>query len=289
MEIHQIRYFCAVARHGSFTRAAAAEGVTQPSLSQQIVKLEKEFGSLLFERLGRRVRLTDCGEALLPRAEEILRQWNEVPAVLNSVREGVGGQLRIGCIPTIMPYFLAPRIGEFSIAFPEVDITLTEDKTDGLVGQLLAGELDLAIVSPPVSNPEIVCSDLFREPIRIAVSRRHPWAGAGNISLSELSGERLLLLREGHCFRENALTVCSRSRTGFSAVFETDQFSSIFALVRGGFGISLVPQMAATPESGCDFLAFDREAVRRIGYVRARHHVVAPSQKAFTKWLRSIS
>src|SRR5271155_171673 len=129
MEIHQIRYFRAVVRTGSFTRAAESEGISQPSLSQQIVKLERELDAVLFERLGRHVKLTEYGRALLPIADGILRQVNQARAALDSVRAGIGGRLRVGCIPTITPHFLGPRVGEFTDRYPEVQFHLTEDIT----------------------------------------------------------------------------------------------------------------------------------------------------------------
>jgi LysR family transcriptional regulator, hydrogen peroxide-inducible genes activator len=289
MEFQQLRYFCAVARTGSFTRAAEQEGIAQPSLSQQIARLEESLGSKLFDRLGRGVQLTEFGRVLLPLALEILRQVNTARTSLESLRRGVAGRLAIGCIPTITPYFLSPRLKEFAEKYPEVDIRLSEEMTPKLVELLRSGEIDLAIVSPPVYNPDVVCSDLFREPILVALSRHHKLASEPRVSLPELRDQRLLLLREGHCFRDNALTVCSRARTEFVSIFETNQFSSILPLVSAGFGVSLIPRMAAGAHAGCIYLPLQREAYRRIGYMRIRQHVMGQAQKAFLHWLRQIS
>jgi len=289
VEIHQLRYFCAVAQTGSFTKAAAREGVAQPSLSQQISRLEDSVGSKLFDRLGRGIKLTEFGRALLPQALEILRQVNEARSSLESLRSGIGGRLRIGCIPTITPYFLAPRLRDFASRFPEVDIRLTEEITPSLVQMLQSGELDIAIVSPPVHNPDVICSDLFREPVLVAMSQDHRLAAEEQIRLPELVGERLLLLRGGHCFRDNALTICKRASATFEATFETNQFSSILPLVAAGFGVSLVPQMAIGDNTGCRFIPLDREAFRRIGYMRNRQHGAGAAQKAFIGWLRELA
>src|SRR5450755_3487858 len=129
MEIHQLRYFCAVARTGSFTRAALEEGVAQPSLSQQIVKLERTVGARLFDRLSRSVPLTEYGRTLLPQALSIVREVNEARSTLESLRRGVAGNLSVGCIPTIMPYFLAPRLSGFAERFPDVELRLMEETT----------------------------------------------------------------------------------------------------------------------------------------------------------------
>jgi len=289
MEIHQLRYFCAVARSGSFTKAAVHEGIAQPSLSQQISKLERDLGSQLFDRLGRGVKLTEFGRALLPQAVDILRQVNNARNALESLRLSVAGRLAIGCIPTITPYFLAPRLRDFADRYPDVDLRLVEDITPNLVELLQSGEIDLAVVSPPVHNPDIVSSDLFREPIVVAVGKNHRLASETCVSLPELRDEKMLLLKEGHCFRDNALTVCNRARANFVSIFETNQFSSILPLVAAGFGISLAPQMAMDAASGCKFLSLEREAYRRVGYMRVRQHALGTAQRAFINWLRAVA
>jgi LysR family transcriptional regulator, hydrogen peroxide-inducible genes activator len=289
MEIHQLRYFCAVARHGSFTKAAEQEGIAQPSLSQQIARLEVDMECRLFDRLGRRVQLTEAGRALLPHAQQIIRQVNGARHTIEALRDDVGGRLSIGCIPTITPYFLAPNLRDFATRYPGVDLRITEDITPKLVDLLRAGDLDLAIISPPVNNPDVVCSDLFRERIRAAVGPQHRLASVKRVNLPDLQQERLLLLKEGHCFRDNALTVCTRAHINFVSIFETNQFSSIFPLVAAGFGVSLVPEMAASEATGCMLLDLEREAHRRIGYMRIRQHGLGAAQKEFINWLRSIS
>src|ERR1700687_4236 len=189
MEMHQLRYFCAVVRTGSFTRAAVEEGVAQPSLSQQIVKLEQTLGSKLFDRLGRSVQLTEYGRILLPQALAILRQANEARSTLESLRRGVGGHLSVGCIPTVTPYFLAPRLCDFARWFPDVELRLMEETTPKLVELLQAGKLDLALVGLPVNSPQMLCSELFREPIWVVVGTGHRLAGQDQVKLADLRGQ----------------------------------------------------------------------------------------------------
>jgi LysR family hydrogen peroxide-inducible transcriptional activator len=288
MEVNQLRYFCAVAHTGSFTKAAEQEGIAQPSLSQQIRKLEREIGSPLFERLGRRNRLTPSGEALLPHAQTILRQIAEAQTLVVDLRKGVHGPLRIGVIPTILPYWIAPRIGDFTAQFPEVDVQLKEATTHRLIESLQAGELDAAVASLPIQSPDIVCSELFREDLCLLVPPTHSMAASSSARLKDLHTERMLLLREGHCLRDNVLTACTRANVDFESVFETDQIASIFPLVATGFGISLIPSMAATHADGCKVVSLERTSFRRIGYLRANHHFVSKPMKAFFTWLRSI-
>ena len=286
MEFHQLRYFCAVARARSFTRAAVEEGIAQPSLSQQIVKLEQTLGAKLFDRLSRGVQLTEYGRTLLPQALAILREVNEARSTLESLRRGVGGHLSVGCIPTLTPYFLAPRLSDFTGRFPDVELRLVEDTTPKLVELLQAGKLDVALVGLPVNSPEMLCSELFREPIWVLVGKGHRLAAESQVKLTELRGEKMLLLKEGHCFRDDALRVCRRARMPFHSMFETDQFSSIFPLVAAGLGITLAPEMAARAAGGCRLLPLERETFRRVGYIRVRRHLSGAAQNAFVKWLR---
>jgi LysR family hydrogen peroxide-inducible transcriptional activator len=288
MELHQLRYFCAVARTGSFTRAAEQEDVAQPSLSQQVRKLEREIGSPLFERLGRRNRLTPYGEAFLPQAEAVLRQLAEANSILTNLKHGTQGCLRIGVIPTILPYWLAPHIGEFTAQFPDVDLQLIEATTQRLIESLQAGELDAAVASLPVASPDIVCSELFRESLRLIVPPGHSFAASDSARLKDLESERMLLLREGHCLRDDVLTACTRAKVDLVSVFETDQIASIFPLVATGFGISLIPAMAAPHASGCRIVSLERVHYRRIGYLRANHHFVSKPMKAFFAWMRAL-
>jgi LysR family transcriptional regulator, hydrogen peroxide-inducible genes activator len=288
MDIRQLRYFCAVVRVGSFTRAAEQLGVTQPSLSQQIRALENQIGHPLFERLGRSNRLTPYGEALRQPALDILHRVGDAKSLLANLQEGVRGTLRVGVIPTIMPYLIAPRIGEFVSHFPDVQLAFSEDTTPELIEALQLGDLDLAVSGLPVRNPDIVCSELSREPLVLAVSENHPFAREEVIDLRDLRRERLLLLKEGHCLREDALMACTRAKVELRSIFESDQLASIFQLVRSGFGVTLVPAMASSHSAGCKLVALRGNTFRRIGYIRARRHFVSRPMRAFVAWLRTL-
>src|SRR5216684_8104300 len=289
MDIRQLRYFSAIVRTGSFTHAAEELGITQPSLSQQIRTLEKQIGNPLFERLGRSIRLTTYGEALRQPAAEILQQVAEAKSSLDHLQEGVRGKLRVGVIPTIMPYLIAPRVGAFSNRFPEVDLQFTEDTTPHLVEQLQSGDLDLAVSGLPVRNPDIVCSELTREPLFLAVAEQHPLARESAIDLHSLQNERLLLLKEGHCLRDDVLMTCTRAKAELRSVFETDQLASIFQLVRAGFGVTVIPAMASSHSAGCKLVPLQGNSPRRIGYLRAKRHFVSRPMREFTAWLRTLA
>jgi len=195
--------------------------------------------------------LTSCGEPLLPQAQAIVRQFPDGRHSVQGLLAGVQGRLTIGSIPTVMPYLVAKRISSFMIEYPDVELQLIENTTPRLIDGLQAGDLDLAILSLPVSSPDMVCCKLFRERILLAVPPQHRLAPRESVDLKELRKERPLLLRDGHCFRDNALAACRRARITPNAIFESDQFASIFALVAAGAGVSLIPAMAAASAEGC--------------------------------------
>jgi LysR family hydrogen peroxide-inducible transcriptional activator len=288
MELHQLRYFLAVARTGSFTRAAEREGVAQPTLSQQIRKLERELGLPLFERLGRGVRLTPAGQRLLGHAQAVLRELTEARHALQAFRDQVAGALTVGVIPTILPYFLAGRLEQFLRRHPAVEVQVVEEVTDRLLEKLTAGDLDLAIVRLPVRRPHLVCSEILREPLLAALPPGHRLGAQPEVDPRDLESERLLVLRDGHCLRSQVLALCRRSASRPQDVLETDQLASITALVASGFGVSVLPAMAAEAAGGCLLRRISGRAWRRVGYVRLPRRFVPPAQAAFTQWLKEI-
>jgi LysR family transcriptional regulator, hydrogen peroxide-inducible genes activator len=257
-------------------------------LSQQIRTLEKKIGTPLFERLGRSVRLTAFGEALREPALSILQQVAMAENSLANLHDGVRGRLRVGVIPTILPYLIAPRISEYPKGFPHVDLQLIEDATPRLVEQLQSGDLDIAVTGLPVKNPDIICSELFREPLFLAVAEDHPLARKPAVDLRELANQPLLLLKEGHCLRDSVLMACTRAKAELHSIFETNQLESIFQLSKSGFGVTLVPEMASSHAAGCALVPLRGSNSRRIGYLRARRHVVTRPMREFTSWLRAI-
>src|SRR5437588_4029412 len=212
MQIHQLRYFCAVARTGSFTRAAQQEHLTQPSLSQQIRKLEDELGTPLFDRLGRSVRLTQPGEAFLPRAEAIIRQVGDAKLEIQEMAGAERGKLVIGAIPTIAPYFLPPSLASFARKFPHVQISVVEEVTSELLNRVQQGAVDLALLALPVPATHCVSRELFRERLYAVMPENHRLAGLAHIHLSQIGHNRSLLLKQCRSFRETTPCACRRAR-----------------------------------------------------------------------------
>jgi LysR family hydrogen peroxide-inducible transcriptional activator len=287
VELHQLRYFCAVADTGSFSRAAERSHVSQPSLSQQILKLESELGARLFDRLGRSVRLTDAGKSFLPRARSVLLELEAARGDVSESKHSVSGRITVGVIPTVAPYFLPPVLAAFSKKYPEVAVSVVEEITPVFLERLRAGSLDLAILALPVRGREFDSLPLLTESLFAALPANHPLARRKAISLRELRKEPFLLLRDGHCFRENAVAACNRARVSPRVVFESGQFSSLLGLVRAGIGVSLVPAMAVERNSQVGFVRIsDPQARRIIGVLTLRGRSVSRAQSAFLSSLR---
>jgi LysR family hydrogen peroxide-inducible transcriptional activator len=287
--LRQLEYFCAVARTGSFTKAAEDLGIAQASLSEQIARLEKSLGAALFERLNRRIELTPLGEAILGKAQALIEDAAALPDYFERAREGVRGPLRVGAIPTILPYFLAPRLKGFTDRYPDVELYLREGTTAELVEQVLDGLIDVAVLSLPVEAAGLVMKELFRDALYLAVPERHSLASEKKVQLRRLSQERLLILKDGHCLRDETLAVCDRARARFAGQFEVDQFLTIFELIRAGFGVSIVPEMARSLSQGCKLIEIEPKASRRVGYVRLERRYLSKALEAFTDYLKESS
>lgn len=288
-DLRQLECFCAVARTGSFTRAAEELGIAQPSLSEQIARLEQGLDAALFERLNRRVELTPLGEAILGKAQALLEDAAALPDHFERLREGVRGPLRVGAIPTVLPYFLAPLLKEFAVRHRDVDLHVREGRTAELVEQVLEGMLDLAVLSLPVEGAGLVMKELFRDPLWLAVPHNHPLAAAESVQLRRLSEERLLILNDGHCLRDETLAVCDRARARFAGQFEADQLLTVFEWIRAGFGVGIVPEMARSLGEGCRLLPIEPRACRRVGYVRLERRYLSKPLEAFTGYLKEAA
>jgi len=288
MELHQLRYFCAVAEASSFSRAAEQSHVSQPSLSQQIMKLEDELGARLFDRLGRSVRLTETGQTFLPRARAVLRELEAARGDVAEQKDSVGGAVTIGVIPTVGPYFLPQRLTWFSRKFPQVRLTVVEEITPVLLDQIRASKVDLAILALPIRGHEFETFPLLTERLFAALPPGHKLAKRRALSLKDLRAQPFLLLRDGHCFRDTAVAACDRARLYPQIIFESGQFSSLLSMVGAGMGVSIVPEMAIDKKSRCRFVHIeDPGAARTIGAVILRGRSLSRANHAFLSHLRA--
>jgi LysR family hydrogen peroxide-inducible transcriptional activator len=245
MEMHQLRYVVAVARTRNFSRAAELCHVSQPSLSQQIQKLEDELGERLFDRMKREARLTPHGEAFLPRAVKILEEADAAKREAADAGSLLRGTLTVGVLPTIAPYLLPGAIAAFTAKFPGVQIVVHEDTTAHLLKLLLACEIDFALASRPIHDERLEVRELFSEELLIAMPPGHPLARKRAVNASDLEGERLIVMKEGHCLGDQVLGFCDRHNLHHRISFRSAQLETIQSLVRAGLGISLIPAMAA--------------------------------------------
>ena len=247
LTLRQLRYVEAVAYHGHFGRAAEACAVSQPALSMQIRDLEDTLGSALFERGSRQVRMTAFGEAFVGRARDILRSVDELADLARASREALSGRLRIGVIPTVAPYLLPAIVCRLQRLSPALDIHVRETVTPRLLEELGEGRLDTAIVALPVSEPSLDEVALFSEDFVLV---RHAMDAAQPVPAPDRLREmRLLLLEEGHCFRDQALSFC-RARPGRPReVLDGSSLSTLVQMVGAGIGVTLIPEMAIAVET----------------------------------------
>lgn len=245
--LRQLRYFEALARFGHFGRAAEACAISQPAMSMQIRELEEALDSDLFERGARQVRLTPLGEEFAVRVGEILRAVDELEDVARAARDRLTGRLRIGVIPTVAPYLLPSIMRELMRTHPELDIRIRETVTPKLLEELAEGRLDTAIVALPVSEPALAEVPLFEETFVLV----RPKADAAEPvpNREALREMRLLLLEEGHCFRDQALSFCGMRSDRPRELLDGSSLSTLVQMVGAGIGVTLIPEMAVGVET----------------------------------------
>ena len=258
MEFHQLRYFVAVADEGSFSRAAAKVRVAQPSLSQQIRKLEAEVGQPLFDRLPRSVVLTEAGRCLLEYARQILASVGDARRCIDEFQGEIAGRVAVGAIPTIAPYVLPELVITFQEHYPQVTLEIVEDVTDGITRRIEAGELDVALASTCQQSPSLRREHLAKEPLLALLPEGHPLAKNNVLEFDDLKAQRFLLLHEMHCLSQQVHSLLDSRRLRPEIALAGSQLSTIANMVAAGIGVSIVPQMMVrhhgTP--GCITVAF---------------------------------
>ena len=245
--LKQLRYFEALAEHRHFGRAAEACLITQPALSVQIKELEETLSAPLFERGPREVRLTSFGETFGRRARDILRAVDELGELARAAGGGFAGRLRLGVIPTIAPYLLPQILSALSDRYPGLDVHVRETLTDGLIRELKAGRIDAAILALPVSEPSFVETTLFEEDFLLV--RPASEAPSSIPAVADLRNERLLLLEEGHCFRDQALSLCGVRPSEPREGMDGSSLSTLVQMAGAGLGVTLIPAMAEAVET----------------------------------------
>ena len=231
MEMQQLRYVVAVARTANFSRAAELCHVSQPSLSQQIKKLEDELGERLFDRMKRQVKLTSHGETFLGRAIRILEEVDAVKREATDARDLLRGTLTIGVLPTIAPYLLPEVMAQFTEKYPGVEIVVQEDTTARLLKFALDYEIDFALASHPIHNERLEVKVLFSEELLLALPPGHRLTRKRTVAVADLEDEQFIVMKEGHCLGEQVLGFCDRRDVKPRISFRSSQLETVQAFV----------------------------------------------------------
>jgi LysR family hydrogen peroxide-inducible transcriptional activator len=285
MTLTELKYIVAVARARHFGHAAEACFVAQPTLSVAIKKLEDELGVTLFERGGSEVSVTPIGAQIVAQAERVLEQTAAIKELAKQNKDPLAGPLRLGVIYTIAPYLLPPLVKLMIDKVPQMPLVLQENFTAKLIEQLRQGELDAAIMALPLPEHGLMVQTLYDEPFVVAVPKHHPWATRGEIPAEDLKKETMLLLGNGHCFRDQVLEVCpemarfSSGGNGMQRTFEGSSLETIRHMVASGIGLTVLPRASVKdmndPNGMISFVPFAPPAPSR--------RVVIAWRKSFTR------
>ncbi len=255
MTLTELKYIVALAREKHFGHAAEACFVSQPTLSVSIKKLEEELDCKLFERSANEVTVTPLGEEIVRQAQSVLEQASQIKEIAKRGKDPLAGSLKLGVIYTIAPYLLPALVRQVIARTPQMPLTLQENFTVKLIEMLRTGEIDCAILAEPFPDAGLAIAPLYDEPFMVAVPSTHALASRELISAEELKQETMLLLGNGHCFRDHVLEVCpefarfSSHAEGIRKSFEGSSLETIKHMVAAGMGITVVPQLSVPKSS----------------------------------------
>ena len=290
MNLRDWEYFVAVAEHKHFGKAADACHVTQPTLSAQLKKLEHYLGVELIERDNRKVWLTPIGQEMAVRARRLLAEAEGLKQLARSQFNPLSGDIRLGAFPTLAPYFFPLALPKVKKQLPELRVFLIEEKTDVLLGQLQRGEIDAALLALPIGSEQVDVIPVCQEAFWLATPSSHALAKRKHIDIAELQGQNLMLLDEGHCLREQALSVCKLAGAGENAAFRASSLETLRQMVASGLGVTLIPAMAVnTAQAGIRYVPFASPPQREIGLVFRRSDWRLPLWQKLAQVLRSAS
>jgi LysR family transcriptional regulator, hydrogen peroxide-inducible genes activator len=261
--LRQLRYLSALAKHGHFGRAAEACAVTQPALSMQIRDLERTLGVAVVERRPGDVMLTDVGREIARRAEDVLTASRDLVDFARHRSGLLTGRLTLGVIPSLAPYLLPRILPTLQNRFPELQLELRETQTRQLIEDIKSGALDAAMLALPLGEPDIDTLALFEDLFLLAVPASDPRTEAARVAAVDIDQSRLILLEDGHCLRDQALAFCAtaarRSASGTSGtVFGASSLTTVMQMVASGYGVTLIPQIAADVEKRDERVKFLR-------------------------------
>jgi len=291
LTLAELRYAVALAEQRHFGRAARACNVTQPTLSAMVQKLERTLGVPLFERSPKTVELTTIGARVIEQARAVLDATEQIRELVQAGREPLAGPLRLGVIPTLGPYLLPHFVPALRAEYRELELVLRELKTSDLVDDLVHHRLDCGLLATPLHVPGLVAEELFEEPFWLLVPREHGLAHKKKVAEDDLAGERVLLLDEGHCLRDQALSLCGRAAALHSAGdFRATSLETLRHMVGAGMGTTLMPALAlndAEPSSGVARVPFSAPSPgRRVSLAWRKTHPRAADFRELAEFIR---
>jgi LysR family hydrogen peroxide-inducible transcriptional activator len=285
----QLRYLDAIARLGHFGRAATACAVTQPALSMQIADLERQLGVTLVERRSKGIVLTEAGADIANRAARVLRELRDMADAAAARRAPLSAPIRLGVIPTIAPYVLPRLLVDLQAAHPDLALRLRETQTGSLLAELRQGTLDVLLLALPIEDPDIETLALREDRFLLAVPPGRSFPSRLRVLPDLIRGERLLLLEEGHCLREQALAVCDLVPTGGAETFGASSLATLVQMVAAGLGLTLLPQISLAQETAhadVRLLRFaDPEPTRSLGLAWRRTSPRRADFEALGHWV----
>lgn len=252
MNIRDLKYLLAIADLGSFSRAAKQCHVSQPTLSGQIKKLEDSLGVQLFERTNKQILLTAVGEQIIASAMKVIAEVERIDALAEAAIDPLSGRFRLGAFPTLASYFFPGIVKPIKAGMPKLKLILVEEKTDRLIAKLKSGKIDAALLALPVVDEQFNIKVLFDDYFRLAVKSDHKLASKSEIGQSSLLSKDLLLLKEGHCLRDQALEVCSLMGANEEQDFRATSLETLRLMVKAGTGITLMPEIAMAADINRD-------------------------------------
>ncbi len=276
MNLRDLRYFVALADHKHFGRAAEACFVSQPTLSTQVRKLEEELGVTLIERAPRQAMLTPAGRDIAERARRIVAEVEQMKESARRSQDPEAGTIRLGVFPTLGPYLLPHVVPRIRARFPRLELLLVEEKSDVLLSRLREGKLDAGLLALPLHDEQLHTEFLFEEPFLLAVPEHHPLAKRKTLALKELADQRLLLLEDGHCMRDQALDVCQMSGASEKSGFQATSLETLRQMVAADVGVTLLPTLAIKPPVARS------ESIHLLGF-----HDSQPSRRIALAWRKS--
>ncbi|RZJ67568.1 MAG: LysR family transcriptional regulator [Flavobacterium sp.] len=245
MTITQLTYVLAVAEHKNFTLAAEKCFVTQPTLSMQIQKVEDELGVLIFDRSKKPIQLTDIGQKIVTQAKNIVNESTRIKDIVDQQKGFIGGEFRLGIIPTIMPTLLPMFLNNFIKKYPKIKLIIEELNTEEIITRLKNGHLDAAIAATPLEEEKLKEIVLYYEPFVAYIPESHAGAEKTELEVADLNVDEILLLQDGHCFRDGILNLCKRSDINESSHFQiaSGSFETLIKLADEGLGTTLLPYL----------------------------------------------